>query len=167
MAEVYITINKMQLAKIRRKFGNLKRLEWLKRPIKDSAWYMINSVHMNFTREGRPKKWAPWGFAYRKLVRERINYPLIILQLAGRLGNRVFALQLKRSISRGKGLKIKRNGFFLGTNVSYASILQKGGYVGPGRRFRIPARPFLMFQRQDITIIRKMFQKHVNKVLRS
>ncbi|TSA12012.1 MAG: phage virion morphogenesis protein, partial [Deltaproteobacteria bacterium] len=49
--------------------------------------------------------------------------------------------------------EIRANGIIIGTNVIYAAIHQFGGKAGRGRKVTIPARPYLMFQDEDITYL--------------
>ena len=172
---VRISINRNQAIRIQQRFGNLASLKWLKKPIKDSAYYMFDSIERNFKAQGRPVRWTPWSLAYKKGTRDKVGYPELILQLAGSIKStgsntspkknvRVFALRLKRSLSIGRGLSMKRDGFFIGTNVSYARIHQMGGRAGRGGRSNIPARPYVMYQTQDVAIITSLFQNWVNKI---
>jgi len=166
--EIVISLNKEQRRTIERRFGKLKNLAWLRRPIRDSMWLMVESIDKNFKEEGRPEKWQAWTPGYRRAVREPIGPPYQILQLAGTLKSRtgrrrVFGLALKRSINVGRNLQ--ENGWFIGTNLAYARIHQLGGVTGRFRNIRIPARPFMMFQEEDIGVIANMFRAHISLCL--
>jgi len=132
---------------------------------------MLHSVEKNFRSEGRPQKWHEWSPAYKERVRDKIGPPNQILQLAGKIDaknaggtseRRTFALKLKRSVQVGV---VAKRGWIIGTNVVYARLQQEGGIVGKYGQAQVPARPFLLFQPQDILIIRSLFQAHIQKML--
>jgi len=169
--QMTITIPTRALRNIQRRFGSVANLRWLKRPIRDSYYFMLHSVEKNFRSEGRPHRWREWSPAYKERVRDKIGPPHQILQLSGKIDaknaggtseRRTFALKLKRSVQVGK---VVRRGWIIGTNVVYARLQQKGGTVGKYGQAQVPARPFLVFQLQDIVIIRAMFQAHIQKML--
>lgn len=156
-----LQINSAQLAALRKRFGALGSLAWLRRPIRDSLWYMISSIHKNFEVEGRPTRWKAWTPLYQEFRERPGLYPMKILLLFGKTGSRVFSGQLRQSVSVGK---IKIWGWIITTNLSYASVQQKGGSVGLHGAV-LPPRPFLLFQAQDILLIRRMFNRHVTKLI--
>lgn len=166
--EFVIKIDARQVAAIQARFGALASLAWLQRPIIDSAWYVYNSIIRNFQEEGRPQKWQTWTDDYRKF-RRRVGEPAgKILQLAGRLiiqkqgkdqVSRVYSKALLNSITKprihGKGWNIAA-----GTNVIYAAVHQFGS-----RKLKIPARPYMMFQDEDVVIIQRMFNAHIARIV--
>lgn len=170
-----ITIPAHQLARLRKKFGTLATMVWLRRPIRDSYYYMLHSIEKNFRSEGRPTRWREWSPVYKERVRDKIGPPHTILQLSGKIDaknaggakeRRTFALKLKRSVSVGSpGNLVTPRGWIIGTNVVSARILHKGGLTGKYMQSRIPARPFLLFHPQDILMIRSLFNAHIQKLL--
>lgn len=168
--QVRLRINTAALRRLKRRFGTLRTLRWLRKPIRDSMWYMLSSIDKNFRLEGRPKPWAPWSSGYRAF-REKMGPPYKKLQLAGKINpqrsgraseGRTYALQLRRAVSVGK---TKKHGWFIGTNLAYARVQQLGGFVGKYHQAMVPARPYLLFQKKDVRIIRMMFEAHINILL--
>lgn len=166
-----IAIPARALRNIQRRFGSLASLRWLRKPIRDSYYYMLHSIEKNFRMEGRPQRWRAWSPKYKERVRDKIGPPHQILQLSGKIDaknagtaseRRTFALKLKRSVQVGR---VGRRGWIIGTNVVYARIQQKGGTTGHYGQSQLPARPFLLFHRQDITVIRALFNAHIQKFL--
>lgn len=49
----------------------------------------------------------------------------------------------------------------IGTNVVYAAIHNFGGPAGRGRKVKIPARPFLVIQGEDLRRITGVIEKHI------
>lgn len=129
--------------------------------LKKASIYMERSVDKNFRAEGRPSKWEPLAPLTKALRRGKT---FRILQDTGRL---------KGSISH----KVFKNHAVVGTNVEYAQLMQEGGIstaqtiTRGGRQFKIGshkvrARPFLLFQREDVVAIEKMFAKHVSEAIK-
>ena len=111
-------------------------------PFKESALYMLGSVNKNFRGGGRPRRGEPLSPAYlkRKVGQGYSSTPLT------RTGH------LLRSITR----KVQRNRFTLGSAVEYAAVHQFGG----GNN--IPARPYLVFQKDDLKAIEGRVIKFIN-----
>ena len=134
------------MALLRRVVGDLHE------PLNDSADYMLDSIHANFEVEGRRAKWAPLA---KFTVKDRLasgfpgEHP--ILQRTGRL---------KDSIQKRVFRHIAR----VGTGLGYANILHYGGIKvsATGATVKIPARPFVMFQPEDPSIIAHIFSKYIN-----
>jgi phage virion morphogenesis protein len=61
-----------------------------------------------------------------------------------------FSSELRNSIAP---TEIRANGIVIGTNKIYAAIHQFGGQAGRGKKVPIPARPYLLFQDEDITYL--------------
>lgn len=123
--------------------------------------YMLGSVEKNFRAQGRPDKWP--GLAASTLANRakrnsrrrkanRVSGSAQILIDTARLKN---SIQF-RVIGGGVGVEI-------GTNVKYARRHQFGYPGGVGRgHARTPARPFLLFQDEDIKEIVNMFRRHLH-----
>jgi phage virion morphogenesis protein len=119
--------------------------------------YMKGSIDKNFAAAGRPDKWQPLaaatlgGFlASRKSFRTKKGNVSKkgAAALSGRLPLTDTA-RLRRSISYQAGSRE----ISIGTNVIYAAIHQFGGKAGRGRKVTIPARPYLMFQDEDVNYL--------------
>ena len=65
--------------------------------------------------------------------------------------------RLRRSITYTAG----HRSLALGTNVVYGRIHQLGGMAGRGRKVRIPARPFLGFNQQDVQAFIDEIKNHL------
>lgn len=133
-------------------------------PAKQAAHYMHESVIRNFEEEGRPQKWKPWTPKYAAW-RRRIGKPRPILFLAARVSTprsrtrkqRVYAGLLKRSITV-RGEQVGPFITLLSTSTPYAAAHQFGTE-------RLPARPFFVFQEEDVPQIEMIFKAHIDRVL--
>lgn len=145
------------IERLRRKLVNLQ-------PVMDEIGAAVNlSVKRNFEEQGRPSKWIP-SARVRRAGGQTLND-------TGRLRN---------SFTH----RASANQVVIGTNVRYAAMLHFGGKTAarvirakngkalniPGIGFRrsvnhpgssIPARPFLMIQEQDKTIIGKILNRYL------
>lgn len=108
--------------------------------------YMQKSIWKTFAAEGRPNKWAPLS-AWTLSERHSKGYTGKILQQTGRLRN---------SIS----YDVSSTQVEVGTNVSYAEILQNGGTNKSGRF--VPPRPFIMFQSRDENEIMDIWRRTID-----
>lgn len=142
----------------------IKRLDNPDTPLKKASLVMLRSIDRNFREEGRPVKWATLSPLTKALRRGSFGGTHKILQDTGRL---------KASISA----KIFKDYAKVGTNLEYARLMQKGGMskaqtVKRGKRtyniksHKVPARPFILFQREDIEDINKLFVRHVEKAIK-
>ncbi len=120
---------------------------------------LLMSVEENFLEGGRYKsgksfeggdtKWKKLSKATIKERTKRGDWPGQILVESG---------ILKQSISGS----VTENSVTIGTNVEYAAIQQFGGMAGRGKKVKIPARPFLVIQDDDVEEIRKIVAKQIN-----
>lgn len=119
--------------------------------------YMKDSIEKNFAAGGRPGKWQPLAastlgsfLGSRKSFRTKKGgvSKKGAAALSGRLPLTDKA-RLRRSISYTAGSRE----ISIGTSVIYAAIHQFGGKAGRGRKVTIPARPYLLFQDEDITYL--------------
>lgn len=122
--------------------------------------YMKGSIDRNFAAQGRPDRWPPlafdtldswaggkksfWGRSKKTGKRTGLSQKgrtalagRLILTDSTRLRNSIYY------IASGSGV-------IVGTNVVYAAIHQFGGRAGRGLKVTIPARPYLLFQDEDI-----------------
>ena len=132
-------------------------------PLSKSAFYMLDSVMRNFEAGGRPDRWRDWSVRYGAW-RRSIGRPFGILMLdvavkASRPGRRgrVYGGDLR------KGIHVPQVGkdFALvsaGKNAPYAAAQQFG-------RGLIPARPFMMFQEEDVSKIEGILRAWLDGVV--
>jgi phage virion morphogenesis protein len=116
--------------------------------------YMKRSIDKNFSAEGRPAPWARlslstllgWGRGKKGHITKKGAWSKKgQTALAGR---KVLtdSARLRNSISYNAGARE----ISIGTNVIYAAIHHFGGQAGRGKKVTIPARPFMLFQDEDI-----------------
>lgn len=128
-----------------KKLNDLKKATSDLRPaFRDTAVYMKTSVLKNFEVEGRPKKWAPLSPKYATWKRKK-GYSTKILERTGRL---------KQSINVSYTNKEAR----VYTGVKYGAYLHKGTR-------KMPARPFMLIQDEDVPKIVDIFDRHIKKVI--
>lgn len=135
---------------IEKVFNRVKRLKnavkQVERPLRVSAVYMLGSIDKNFAAEGRPKKWQ--GLADSTKAQRRGKSPKILTDTA----------RMRRSHS----YRVTSAGAEIGTNAVQGPRQHFGYPGGKGRgRSKTPARPFLMFQEEDIREIGEIFKRHV------
>lgn len=140
------------------------------------------SIDENFIRQGRPKRWKPLKRSTIKKRRLKQQTGTKILQASGGLATSITG-------------NVRGNKIILGSPKEYARIHNEGGtirhpggtkyaHVGPGEvRFlrksatkfdgitkphniKIPARPFLLFQKKDIREARETLADHLLKGLK-
>lgn len=129
--------------------GVKRRMVNLSPAMKKAAVLMLGSVDKNFKSGGRPAPWRPLAFSTLREKRRKGYSPLPLTRTG----------QMKRSIAEGFP---SQNSFSIGTAVKYARIHQYGGRAGRGHRANIPARPFLVFQGQDLSRIEGLILEHIN-----
>lgn len=143
-----VEVPKAQRAKFERILNRLAQAgARANHPLQLSANHMLDSVMKNFEQEGRPSKWRRWSEGYRQR-RQAIKRPRGILTLGA---------LLKKSIQVPRATSLY---CLLSTNLIYAPTHQLGD---TGRN--IPARPFFLFQREDIPIIQDIFHTWFGQVM--
>jgi phage virion morphogenesis protein len=120
--------------------------------------YMKGSIEKNFAAGGRPAKWRPLaGSTLKSFLASRKSFRT----KAGSVSKKGAAALSGRLPLTDKGIlrrsiaptEIRANGIVIGTNKIYAAIHQFGGQAGRGKKVPIPARPYLLFQDEDITYL--------------
>ena len=101
------------------------------------AGIMADAVEENFEKEGRPERWPPLAPSTMKQREKQGHWPGKMLQRTGSLAS---------SVSSESDAHIAS----VGTNKVYAAIQQFGGMAGRGKRVRIPPRPFLALDNDDL-----------------
>ena len=124
------------------------------RPLKAAGAYMLGSIEKNFRAQGRPVKWTP--LSPQTLARRRKG------RGKGKGQILIDTARLKNSMS---SRLVSVPGVEIGTNVQYA-LRQHFGYPGGTGRghSKTPARPFLLFQDEDITELGEIFKRHVRRL---
>lgn len=140
--------------KLFRRIGQLRaNAKQTAKPLRAASVYMLGSIERNFKAQGRPAKWQAISSAtVARRRRGRGKGSAQILIDTGRL---------KNSMTH----KISGNGAEIGTNVVYAARQHFGYGGGAGRgRSKTPARPFLMFQDEDVAAIERIFARHISGI---
>lgn len=152
MAGVALKI--LTAAAVQRLRGMEERGENLSGVLRSFGAYMEGSIQKNFDAGGRPVKWAPLA-AGTKLIwlkrrktwrTQKGNLSKIGRAAASGRIPLTDTARLRRSIRA----TVLANGVMLGTNLIYAAIHQFGGQAGRGKKVSIPARPYLLFQDEDV-----------------
>lgn len=118
--------------------------------MKAAGVYMLGSIEKNFRAQGRPEKWVGLSEATKNRRRKG----------RGKGGAKILidTARLKNSHS----MRLTSEGVEVGTNVVYAPRQHFGYPGGAGRgHSKTPARPFLMFQDEDIVEIGNIFKRHI------
>jgi phage virion morphogenesis protein len=133
----------------------------LSAPLSACGEILLSSVEENFQQEGRfssagswrggGTRWPDLSPATKEARAKQGKWPGKKLQVSG---------QLAASISKN----VKGNEVTVGTNKAYAAIHQFGGQAGRGRKVKIPARPFLVVQDEDVEEMMDVLGKHVSKL---
>jgi phage virion morphogenesis protein len=124
---------------------------------------VTRSVRENFREGGRPQKWTP--LAIETLMGKAGGMRAAYTKKGGRLRNSARKRILGNKILIDTGRLINSITYVvgprdveIGTNVEYAAVHQFGDK-------HIPARPFLMLQRQDETTISELVEKRIGRPL--
>lgn len=119
------------------------------RALKTIGTYMLGSIEKNFKAGGRPDKWTELSEATIAGRRNKKKSSIKIL---------VDTARLKNSMN----FHVTSEGVEIGTNVVYAARQHFGYEGGAGRgHSKTPARPFLMFQKEDVREIGEIFKRHL------
>ncbi len=122
----------------------------VEKPMKAAGTYMLGSIEKNFKASGRPNRWQALSAGTIARRRNKKKSSIKILIDTARLKN-------------SHQFKLVSAGLQIGTNVVYAPRHQFGYEGGGGRgHSETPARPFLMFQEEDIREIGEIFTRHVS-----
>lgn len=122
--------------------------------MKASGVYMLGSVERNFKAQGRPQKWQ--ALAPSTLARRRKG--------PGKGGAQILINEglLKGSVTTADAIQTSSGSMVIGTNKVQAARMHFGYPGGPGRgHAKTPARPFLLFQDEDVEAIETIFNRHL------
>ena len=117
--------------------------------------YLLGSIERNFAAGGRPTAWEPLKLATKVAWHTRRSSwwskggGMTAKGRAAWEGRKPLTDtgRLRRSIQVAE---VTPRSVTIGTNLVYAAIHQFGGLAGRGRKVRIPARPYLVFQEEDV-----------------
>ncbi len=121
---------------------------------KASGVYMLGSIERNFKAQGRPQKWQ--SLAPSTLARRRSG--------KGKGGPQILIDEglLKGSVTSSDAMQTGSDSMIIGTNKVQAARMHFGYPGGEGRgRSKTPARPFLLFQTEDVDAIETIFNRHL------
>lgn len=154
-----------------------KTLDTDERPFKRCAAIVTASVLQNFRQGGRPEKWedlSPLSYFVRSHRSGKTNRRPVVLRDTGRLMNSIVPHFASNEKMASFGAK---------TNVTYARLMDKGGtstassvVIAAFKRktpsggetrvrsytmnikggHRVPARPFMLLQKEDLTRIQQV-----------
>jgi len=153
-------------------FNSVIRLLRDPRPfLEEAGAVIVSSIQKNFDVGGRYSDVGDWRGGTRRWR------PLSVLTLFGSLGKRGGKFFKKRGGLKKRGerrlsgkkilvaeghlmgsinFEVRRDALVIGTNLPYAAIHQFGGKAGRGHGVRIPARPYLVIQDEDLEEIRNI-----------
>lgn len=129
-------------------------LENLEPAFKASGVYMLGSIERNFKAQGRPQKWQ--ALASSTVAGRRRG--------TGKGGVKILVDEglLKGSVTTAGAMQTGSDSMIIGTNKDQAARMHFGYPGGTGRgRSKTPARPFLLFQDEDVDAIETIFNRHL------
>lgn len=142
-------------------------------PLRAFGRILVRSVTENFETEGRPKPWKPLA---QSTLFGRIGEGRLIgakgqelKRTRKRLGN-VKILQDKGFLKSSVRAEIGGNTLRVGPSgpaAIYAAIHQFGGQAGRGKKVKIPARPYLVVQDEDLTELQALIRDHIERQSKS
>lgn len=136
------------LSRVNRLQRDIKHVE---RPMKAAGTYMVGSIQRNFNAGGRPTKWK--GLASSTIRQRRKGK-------SGRGGIKI--LIDKAQLRNSHSMRMRSDGVEVGTNAIQAKRQHFGYPGGKGRgHSKTPARPFVMFQKEDPDAIATIFSRHL------
>ena len=182
MQDIQFKVNLRQFNRIGKMTVNLGK--YVTKPVKalkQIGLYMLGSIEKNFEAEGRPIRWiplSPMTIAGRR--KGKSPYGIKILSDTGNLRNSI-----------NLNVREDGSGVAIGTNVKYAPAHQFGSNVpkhitivkrakslrmlraGKTKKarkmvapfFKIPKRPFLMFQNEDVESIRSIIVTNLQEAI--
>lgn len=148
---------------------------------------MIRSIDKNFRAQGRPRKWYLLSPMTIGLRRSKQKATIKILQDTGRLKGSITSQAHKDHVKVGtslekapllhfggrtepKTLKIKQHKRKItkafGKVISPKTITVRAHDMRIGAK-QVPARPFVLFQKEDVETINKLFLGHIEEATKA
>ena len=131
------------------------------RPLNRASIIMRQSVDKNFRVGGRPK-WKPLAASTIKRRRKGSSRPLLNTGIHIRDTIRTESDAYSARVGPGFGPIPRVHQFGLNETIAVRSYVRKGGVTVRAHTMHqnIPARPYLVFQPEDIVRIVKLFEDH-------
>lgn len=146
----------------------------LRPPLKRSGLYMMTSFEKNFKTGGRPKRWPP--LSPNTIAKRGESLPL--------MDHRRLQLSTIAKTGTGSLYHLRKDSLKMGSSLIYAAAQQYGTppktIIPVGKKFLkfttelkgtvfarsvkhpgIPARPFVLFQKEDVKAITKIFSDYL------
>lgn len=150
MADIVITITVNGIQEVNANLtGAIDRSADLTPVMKQSAVLMMGSINENFQQGGRPAPWFPLALS---TIKQKVRQGYSVMPLI-RTGT------LRASITP----RVGQTSFKLGTSIVYGRIHQKGGKAGRNHSATIPARPYLVFQDEDLRQINRLVSDYIRR----
>lgn len=136
-------------------------------PLRAVGNVMLRSISENFEQEGRPVPWKPLAEStiFTRIGRGRIIGPrgTVLKRAAARLAT-LKILQDRGFLKAGIHFEVQGNVLRIGPtgpSAVYGRIQQLGGQAGRGHAVTIPARPYLLFQDEDLVEAKQLIRMYV------
>ena len=136
---VDITIRTRDLGAARNVARMLARVSNLRPVTRAIGEAGLTSIQRNFEEGGRPVKWKPLAASTIRQRKRQGNWPGQILMRRGAGGGLLGSIFYKAYSTKTVWTARK----------VYAAIHHFGGKAGRGHKAQIPARPHMLFQRED------------------
>lgn len=127
-----------------------RRIGDVRTPLRAFGRVMFRSIAENFEQEGRPLAWKRLAPSTREQRRGAGAFAQILQDKGTLKGSIRFAVE-------GNTLRIGPSG----PAAVYGRIHQLGGQAGRGQAVTIPARPYLVFQDEDLEEARELIERYV------
>ena len=159
------------------------KLSNLQKPMAKAGIIMLSSIDENFEQEGRPEKWkpiAPITKAFRRKKSDRILQDTGQLRRSITMRPAADGMSVKVGTSQPHAYKLQFGGiasgispyvivpkkkkalhFNIGGREIFARRVQFPGLSGR----RIPPRPFVMMQNEDMDKIHILFKDYIDKII--
>lgn len=137
----------------------LARGKDLSAPLNKCGEIVLSSVEQNFQTEGRyatagswhggTERWQDLAPRTKEARAKKGKWPGKKLQMS------------QGGLAASFDKKVTGNNLEIGSNKAYAGIHQFGGQAGRGRKVKIPARPMLVVQDDDVEDMMDALGKHM------
>ncbi len=111
---------------------------------------MLDAVHENFDKEGRPGRWPELSPSYKRWLTKKGKTGKMLNRNAAGLYPSIQPQHDSRSA-------------VVGTNKKYAAIHHFGGPAGRGKKAKIPARPYLHLDDSDTRLIVERMKRYLDE----
>lgn len=143
--------------------GTALRTSDLTRVFQDFKGHMQGSIEKNFAAGGRPDSWEPLKFATKVGWISGKKGAWTKKGSMSKSGRKAWAGRLpltdtavfRRRATTGASVTITPRSFQYAVLAPQAALMQFGGWAGRGHKSFIPARPYLVFQDEDISYLER------------